>query len=41
MISYNFFETQYPVSDYSNLWDKILEKFITSLESWQKILQDL
>ena len=36
-----FFKTQYPVSDYSKLWENILQKFITSLESWQKILQNL
>ena len=36
----NFFETRYPVRDYSKLWNNILNKFITSLESWQKILQE-
>ena len=36
-----FFKTSYPVSDYSKLWDNILEKFITSLEYWQKILQSM
>jgi hypothetical protein len=36
-----FFETRYPVNDYSKLWDNILEKFISSLESWQNILQEL
>lgn len=37
----NFFDTQFPVNNYSKLWDNILERFIKSLESWQKILQEL
>jgi hypothetical protein len=37
----NFFDTQFPVNDYSKLWDNILEMFTKSLESWQRILQEL
>ena len=36
-----FFKAQYPIIDYSKLWENILDKFIISLESWQKLLQDL
>lgn len=36
-----FFDSSYPIDNYSTLWDKILDKFIISLESWQKILQGL
>lgn len=37
----SFFDSTYPIEDYSMLWDKIIDKFIVSLESWQNILQDL
>jgi len=37
----SFFNSTYPISDYSTLWDKILGKFVNSLESWETILQSL
>lgn len=36
-----FFDSAYPIEDYSVLWDNIIDKFVSSLDSWQKILQDL
>jgi hypothetical protein len=35
-----FFGLQFPI-DYSKLWDTILEKFVASMEAWQRILENL